>query len=111
MHKVQALERMFLLNTSKHMNAALFASITLDHSGLINDMNLALTGLDLDLVRWDSSNDREECAFRFPALGAAAGVVVGDIASELNLHWIGGAFADECAAVEVLVAWLDAVVN
>lgn len=63
------------------------------------------------MVDGNDANDREESALGFPALGAATGVVVCDIACKSDLDLVGGAVAVEFAALEVWVTFGDAVVD
>src|SRR5262249_52964537 len=55
--------------------------------------------------------DRECRASRLPALGAAAGMVVGDVTLDADLDRLVLAFADEGPAGEIAGAFLHATVD
>jgi hypothetical protein len=58
-----------------------------------------------------NGDHREDRPFRLPALGASAGMVVGDIAFDTDLDRPVLAFADQGATGEAAGALLYAVVN
>ena len=64
-----------------------------------------------DVVAADDRDHGELRARRLPALGAAAGVVVGDVALDGDGDRIGGAVAGERAALEFLGARLETLVD
>ena len=64
-----------------------------------------------DGVAGNYSDDGEQRSGGLPALRAATGVVVSDIAGQLNHDLVGGAFAVEVTAGEVGVPFGDAVVE
>jgi hypothetical protein len=110
-YKVQPFERMVGHDAAKEMDAAVFACVALDGGGGVDNVQFVGVGGDGELVGGDYANDREEGAGRFPALGAAAGVVVCDVAGQCDFDFVGGALAVELSALEVGVAFDDAVVD
>lgn len=112
MHKVQALERVIvLLNAAEHVRAAGAASVALNCGVCVDDAQLVGVGGHLDGVFGDDSDDGEECARGFPALGAATGMIVGDVALEVYDHFVLGAAAVEVSSRELGVALSDAFVD
>lgn len=80
MHEVQALERVIFVNTSVHVNAAFLAGVALDNGLIIDNFEFVLARLDFELFYRNDADDGEEGAIRLPAFGAAASMVVRDIA-------------------------------
>src|SRR6516165_8539339 len=112
MHEVQAVERMALvLNAPIHVRAAALASVALDHGRRIDDRQLVAVFEDRKVVAGNDSDHREHRSLRFPALGAAAGMIVGDIALDADLDRPILAFADECAAGKAAGALLHSTIN
>lgn len=109
--KVETLEGVLLLDAAEHVNTAVAASVSLDSSALVDDGELVGVGSNLELVAGDDSDDGEESTLRLPALGAAAGVVVGDLTAECDLNRVGGALASELATREAGRALGDALVD
>ena len=101
MDEVETMERVILvLDPAVHVHATLGARIALDCCLLVDDLQLVLVGRHRQLVARDHAYDRECRTFRLPALGAAAGVVVGDLRVDLDLHLVTGAPAFEGPARE-----------
>src|SRR5579871_1501877 len=96
MDEVEAVERMAgVLDAAVHMRAASLAGVALDHSGGVDDLQLVAVLQHRNVLPWHDGDDGEVCALRLPALGAAAGVVMGDVALDANLDGVVGAFADQ----------------
>ena len=93
------------------MNTTVSAGMSLNSGALVNDVELVLVGSHLELVLGDNTNDGEEGALGLPALGAAAGVVVGNIARKDNLNRVALAVASTLAAFEIVAALGEAVVD
>lgn len=79
MHKVQAVEGMLGFNASVHVHTTVLARVALDHGVLVDNAEFGFAGGDGERRARDDAYDAEDCTGRFPALGAAAGVVVRDV--------------------------------
>lgn len=110
-HKVQALERVVFLDATEHVYPAALAGVSLDSGGRVHDGQLLCVFGDGDGVAGNYSDDGKQRSGGLPALRAATGVIVSDIAGQLNHHLVGGAFAVEVTAREVRVPFGDAVVE
>src|SRR4029453_17545249 len=110
--RVQAVERMArVLDAAVHMRAAALAGVALNRCGRIDNLELvAVFEHGHVLPRYDG-DDGEDRALGLPALGAAAGVVMGDIVLDPRLARLVPAFADQGAAGKAARASLYAVVN
>ena len=105
--EVEAVERMALvLDAAIHMRAAGLAGVPLDRRRRIDDLQLVAVLEHLDVVARHHGDHREGRAFGLPAFGAAAGVVVGDIALDADLDRLVLAFADQGSAGKVARALL-----
>jgi len=95
------------------MNTALFTSMTLDRGVFVEDVKLVGVGCHFEIRDWDDGDDGEEGASWFPALRAATGVVVEDIArnSDFYLLCLLWAVTVQFSTGEVRVAFCDAVVD
>ncbi len=62
--------------------------MALDEGGRIDDCERVAVFDDLDIVGRDDGDDREDGTIRLPALCAAAGVVVGDVALDADCDGI-----------------------
>src|SRR6516162_7905853 len=112
MHEVQAVERMALvLDAPIHVRAAALAGVALDHGSRIDDRQLLAVFEDRKVVAGNDSDHREHRSLRLPALGAAAGMIVGDIALDADLDRLVLAFAHQRAAGKTAGALLYATVN
>src|ERR1700733_4461523 len=112
MDEVQTVERMVLvLDAAVHMRAADLAGVPLDGLRGIDDVKLVAILQHGDVVAWNHRNHREDRAVGFPALGAAAGVVVGDIALDADLDRLVLAFADQGSAGKAARTLLYSIVN
>src|SRR5690348_8594472 len=112
MDEVETIERMVLiLDATVHVRAASLAGVTLDHRGGIDDLELVAVLEHGDVLTRHHRDDREGRALRLPALGAAAGVVVRDVALDADLDRVVRAFADQRAAGKAAAALFDAVVD
>ena len=81
MDEVQAVEGVGLvLDAAVHVGAAALAGVALDGGRGVDDLQLVAVLGHRDVVARHNGDDREHRAFRLPALGAAAGMVVGDVA-------------------------------
>ena len=82
------------MNASIHMDPAILTRIPYNNRILINSLEFILTGLDLEFLDGNNADEGEERAVWLPAFGTPAGVVVRDIAGEVDFHWIRGAVTD-----------------
>src|SRR4030095_4891706 len=97
-------------DASVHVYAAAVAGMALDRGAAIDHGELLAVGGHAYVVLRHDGDHGEHRARRLPALGAAAGVVVSDVALDGDGDGIRGAVAAERAALEFLVAGLDALV-
>src|ERR1700693_5313362 len=112
MDEVETMERMpLVLDTAVHMGAASLAGVPLDRLRGIDDVKLVAVLQNGDVVARHHRDHREGRAFRFPALGAAAGVIVGDIALDADLHRLVLAFADQRSAGKAARTLLYSMIN
>lgn len=98
MYERQTFERMFTFDGTVEMDAAFLAGMPLDKCGRIDNGEFVGVFQHLDAVCRCDRNDGEGRAFRLPALGAAAGVIVRDVALDAHLHGIALAIANKRAA-------------
>src|SRR5262245_54127223 len=112
MDEVEAIERMTgILDAAVHVSSAGVAGAALDHRRWIDDLQLVAILEHRHVLAWHDRDNREGRPFRFPALGAAAGVVVGDVALDADFNRPIRAFADQRAAGKSARAFLDAIVD
>src|SRR5436305_10269552 len=112
MDEVEAVERMRLVfDAAVHMRAANLASVALDRRRGIDDLKLVAVFQHLDVVARDHRDDGEGRTLRLPALGAAAGVIMGNVAGDGDLDRLVLALADQGAAGKAARALLHSVVN
>src|SRR4030081_2233051 len=100
-----------VFNAAVHMRAAALAGVALDRRRRIDNLQLVAVFKHRDIFARHNGNHREGCPVGLPAFGAAAGVVMGDIALDADLDRLVLAFADEGAAGKGARAFLYAVVN
>ena len=82
MDEVKTVQRMRLvLDAAVHVHATDTAGMPLDGSGRVDDLELLPVGSDAEIVACDDPDDREHRALGLPALGAAAGMIEGDVAA------------------------------
>ena len=99
MDEVQPVERMALvLDAAVHMGAADLAGVTLDRRRASTIAQLVFVLQHRDVFARHHGDDGEGRAVGLPAFGAAAGVVVGDVALDGDLDGAVAAFADQRAA-------------
>lgn len=94
----EALERMVALDGSVPVDAAAGAGMAQDQRAGVDHFELVAILGDGDVAGAGDCHDREHRACRLPAFGAAAGMVAGDLALDLNLHRLAGAGTDQRAA-------------
>src|SRR5580692_5489245 len=112
MDEVEAVERVSLvLDAAEHMRTASLAGVPLDGLRGIDDVKLVAVLKDGHVISRNHRHYRESRADRFPALGAAAGVIVSDVSLDADLHRLVLAFADQCPASKVARTLLYAVIN
>jgi len=70
---------MIVDDAPEQVDAALLARVALDGGRRVDDAQFLRVGCHGEFVDWDDADDGEEGASRFPALGAAAGMVVQDV--------------------------------
>src|SRR5580698_9171438 len=100
-----------VFDATVHMRAANLAGVPLDGLRSIDDVKLVAVFQHGHVVAWNHGDHREGRAIRFPALGAAAGVVVGDVALDADLDLLVLAFADKCTAGKGAGALLYAAID
>jgi hypothetical protein len=110
-YKVETLERMILLDTPEEMHSTVLAGVALNGSFLVHNRKLRGICCHRDGVSRYNTNNGEERTGWLPALRAATGVVVGNIAIQSDLDPVGGAAAAEFPTGEGTGARRDAVVN
>src|SRR5712672_4203353 len=113
MDEVEAIERMRLvLDAPVHMGAADLAGVPLDCRRSVDDLKLVAVLKHTDAVAWHHRDYREDRSCGFPAFGAAAGVVVGDITLDADLDRLAVlAFADQGATGKAARTLLDPAVD
>src|SRR5690606_3767804 len=77
-----------VLDAAIKMYAADVAGVTLNGSLFVYDCELFSMGSDRELVAWHDADDGEQCSSGLPALGAAAGMVVGDLGVDANFDGV-----------------------
>jgi hypothetical protein len=93
------------------VGAANLAGVPLDGLRGIDDVKLVAVLQNGDVISRNYRNHREGRAVRFPALGAATGMVVGNVALDPDLDLLVLAFADEGAAGKMARTLLNPTVN
>lgn len=111
MNEIQALERVILLDAAEEVDAAGLAGVALDGGAGVEDVQFLRVGSHFDVVDGHDGDDGEERAFGLPALRAAAGVVVEDVAGDGYFYFVAGAVALEGSSREVGCAFSDAIVD
>lgn len=86
------------------MHSALFTRITLNNGRRVDDVKFVGVGRNLDVLTGNDRGDGEESTRGFPALGAAAGVVVLHVTGERDFHGVSDAVTPERATWEVGIA-------
>src|SRR6266851_2702066 len=110
--EVQAVEWMArVLDAAVHVRAAALAGVALDHRGRIGDLELVAVFEHGHVLPWHDGDDGEGGTLGLPAFGAAAGVVMGDIALDPDLDRFVPAFADQGATGKAARASLHTVVD
>src|SRR5260370_20359561 len=113
MDEGEPIERVRLvLDAAVHVRAADLAGMPLDCRRGVDDVQLVAVLEHGQAVAWHDGDHREGRPCRLPAFGAAAGMVVGDIALDADLDRLAVlAFADQGSAGKAARALLDAAVN
>src|SRR5579859_60503 len=112
MNEIQTVERMRLvLDATVHMRSANLAGMSLDRRRCINHVKLVAVLENTDIFTRHDRNHGKDGSFRFPAFGAAAGVIVRDITLDTHLDRPVLAFADQSSAGETARTLLYPVVN
>src|SRR5512134_2141314 len=112
MDEVEAVERMpGVLDPAVHMRTAGLAGVPLDRRRRVDNLQLVAILEHFHIVARDHGDDGEGCPCGLPALGAAAGVVVGHIALDGDLDRLVRALADEGAAGKTARPLLYAAVD
>lgn len=109
--KIESVESMRLFNPAEHMNPAINTSMALDDCGGIDDGKLRLVCLDAQVVTRNDTDNGEERSGGLPAFGAAAGMVVGDVALETDNDLVRGTAAVQSATGEIGVPFGDTVID
>src|ERR1700690_3340392 len=96
MNEVQSVERMsFVLDPAEHVGAANLAGMPLDRRRCIDHVKFVSVFENRDVLARYDRDHRKDGPVRLPAFGAAAGVVVGDVTLDTDLHRPVLAFADK----------------
>src|SRR6202048_2250637 len=112
MDEVETIERMpLVLDAAVHMRPAILAGVALDRRRRVDNLQLVAVFENRHAVARDNSDDRKGGALRLPAFGAAAGMIVGDIALDANLYRPVLALTDKRAAGKATRSFLYSVVN
>src|ERR1700716_2991037 len=112
MDEVKAVEGMRLvLDAAIHMRAAHLAGISLDRRRAIDDLQLVAVFEHRHIFARHNGDHREGRAVGLPAFGAAAGMVVGDVALDADLDRPVLAFADQRSAGKAARTLLYTAVN
>lgn len=93
------------------MYSTFFTCVSQDRGGGIEDVEFGGVGGYGEGGGGDDANDCEEGPGGFPALGAAAGVVVEDVSFDSDFNFVGGAEAFQDPALEGGGAFCDAIVE
>lgn len=109
--EIEAFERVVFHDSAKEVHAAFFARVTLNCGVGVDDVEFGSVLDDFEVVDWDDSDNGEEGSLGLPALGAAAGVVVGDVAGDLDFDLVGCTVALQRAAIEACAALGQAIVD
>lgn len=81
MDEIETLESMIPFDRPVHMNAASLASVTQNEGIRVNDVKFVFVGGDFNLIVRNDRNSSEERSRGLPAFGAAANVVVENVAA------------------------------
>src|SRR5882757_628796 len=112
MDEVKAVEGMRLvLDAAVHMRAAGLAGVSLDRRRGVDDLQLVAVFEHRHIFARHNGDHREDRPVGLPAFGAAAGMIVRDIALDADLDRPVLAFADQGAAAKAARAFLYATVN
>src|ERR1700730_12575428 len=112
MDEVEPVERMRLvLDAAVHMRAATLAGVPLNRRRGIDDVKLVAIFEHRHIVARNDGDDGKGRPVGLPAFGAAAGVIVGDVALDADLDRLVRAFADQGAAGKTARALLYTAVN
>src|SRR5262245_40374893 len=110
--EIQAVEGMArVLDAAVHMRAAGLAGVALDHRGPVDDLEFVAVFEHGHVLPRHDGDDGEVRTLGLPAFGAAASVVVGDIALDPDLDRFVLAFADQGATGKAARASLHAAIN
>src|SRR5258708_31805429 len=102
MDEVETIERMRLvLDAAVHMGTATLAGVPLDRRRRVDHAQLVAVLKNGHVVARDNRDHRKGCSFGFPALGATAGVIVGDIALDADLDRLLPALPAHASARQV----------
>ncbi len=100
-----------IFDAAVHMRAAALAGIALDRRGRIDDRELVPVGGDAQSAARNDGYLWEGGAGRFPALAAAADMVMRAVAAHGDFDAVAGTIAVEFAAPEARCARLHAIVH
>jgi len=104
MNEIQAVESMRLFDPTIHMDITFPARMPLDDSSRIDDCKLRLVRPDGQIVAGNDTDDGEESSGGLPALGAAAGMIVGDVALKAHHNLVRGTATVQSTAGEIGVS-------
>src|SRR3989442_13008617 len=100
-----------VLDPAVHVHAALLAGMALDGRLGIDDRELVAVRLDAQVVASHDGDLREQRPFGFPALGAAAHVIVRGLPLDRYLDLVLRAVAKQRAARKILRRGLQSTVD
>lgn len=81
---------MSLLDPSIHTHATFTTGVSLDGSVCVDDVEFVGLGGYREVGTGYDADEGEECASGSPAFQSSAGVVVGDVAFDLDRTWLDG---------------------
>src|SRR6185437_5908979 len=112
MDKIEPVERMLcVLDAAIHVDAAIFAGVTLDGRVSIHDLEpIGILG-STELIARHNRDLREQRALGLPAFGASAYVIVGALGRDAHLYETTRALAHKRPSREVRRAGLHTVVH
>src|ERR1700716_3283141 len=100
-----------VLDAAVHMRSALLAGVSLARRRAIDDLQFIAVFEHRHIFARHNGDHREDCPVGLPAFGAAAGMVVGDIALDADLDRPVLAFAEQRSAGKAARTLLYTAVN
>jgi hypothetical protein len=111
MNEVEPLEWMVVDDSPEEMSLALFACMSLNGSGLVDDVKfIPIGGNGYLFCRYDTDY-REQGIFWFIALGATTEMVMGDVSGQRHFDFLGRAVTVKFSSFKAWIAFGDTVVD